>query len=116
MITKIYTLYLLRLDKNISDEFRRTILRFLLFFESEVQKKHGEMGPFEYKNGSVGNFFFTGARLFFQSLSAAIFWWSRVARIPDGCKVIPASASLPLDTEIRSFTVGAELIDQNGSK
>jgi len=103
-------------DKNISDEFRRTILRFLRFFEEEVQKRQDEMGEFNYRNGSVGNFFFTGARLFFQSLSAAIFWWSRVARIPEGCKVIPAPASLPIDTEIRSFTIGAELMDQDGNK
>ena len=34
-----------------------------------------------------GNFFFAGARLFVGSLEAAIFLFSRVARIPEGSEV-----------------------------
>ena len=51
----------------------------------------------------VGNFFFAGARLFFRSLEAAIFLFSRVARIPEGSLVLPA-----ICTEER-ITLGAEL-------
>ncbi len=51
-----------------------------------------------------GNFFFAGARIFFQSLEAAIFLFSRVARIPEGSIVLPA-----ICTEER-ITLGAELV------
>lgn len=51
----------------------------------------------------AGNFFFAGARLFFRSLEAAIFLFSRVARIPEGSLVLPA-----ICTEER-ITLGAEL-------
>lgn len=54
---------------------------------------------------SAGNFFFAGARLFFRSLEAAIFLFSRVARIPEGSQVLPA-----ICTEER-ITLGAELLD-----
>lgn len=52
-----------------------------------------------------GNFFFAGARIFFRSLDAAIFLFSRVARIPEGSVVLPA-----IETEER-ITLGAELQD-----
>ena len=55
--------------------------------------------------GRAGNFFFAGARLFFRSLEAAIFLFSRVARIPEGSLVLPA-----ICTEER-ITLGAELAD-----
>jgi hypothetical protein len=52
---------------------------------------------------NTGNFFFAGARLFFRSLEAAIFLFSRVARIPEGSLVLPA-----ICTEER-ITLGAEM-------
>ena len=64
----------MRWDKNISDEFRRTILRFLRFFEEEVQKKQDEMGEFNYRNGSVGNFFFTEGESCFINFRASKRW------------------------------------------
>jgi hypothetical protein len=39
---------------------------------------------------SIGNFFFAGARIFFQSLDAAIFLYSRVSHIPTESLVLPA--------------------------
>ena len=54
---------------------------------------------------AAGNFFFAGARLFFRSLEAAIFLFSRVARIPEGSLVLPA-----ICTEER-ITLGAEMAD-----
>lgn len=55
----------------------------------------------------AGNFFFAGARTFFNSLEAAIFLFSRVARIPEGSSVMPV-----ISTEER-ITLGAVL--DNGS-
>ena len=102
-----------RWTATISDEFKCTVLRFLHYFEQQVQDKHRQssfLGSFDYRNGSIGNFFFTGARLFFGSLNAAIFWWSRVAGIPEGSRVIPAAtrhSDHTLRSSINSLTIGA---------
>ena len=53
----------------------------------------------------AGNFFFAGARTFFRSMDAAIFLFSRVARLPSGSSVLPA-----ISTEER-IILGAELAD-----
>eukprot|EP00897_Mesotaenium_endlicherianum_P000001 jgi/Mesen1/10000/ME000072S09413 len=60
---------------------------------------------FNFQNGSVGNFLFTGARTFFRSLDAAIFLFSRVSHIPPTSLVLPA-----IRTNDR-LTMGAELQD-----
>lgn len=52
---------------------------------------------------SIGNFFFAGARIFFQSLDAAIFLFSRVSDIPAESLVLPV-----ISTNDR-LTLGCEL-------
>jgi len=52
---------------------------------------------------SIGNFFFAGARVFFQSLDAAIFLFSRVSQIPAESLVLPV-----ISTNDR-LTLGCEL-------
>ena len=52
---------------------------------------------------SIGNFFFAGARIFFQSLDAAIFLFSRVSQIPAESLVLPV-----ISTNDR-LTLGCEL-------
>lgn len=52
---------------------------------------------------SIGNFFFAGARTFFQSLDAAIFLFSRVSDIPSESLVLPV-----ISTNDR-LTLGCEL-------
>ena len=105
----------------LSDEFKCTVLRFLHYFEQCVLDKRRQsphLGHFDYRNGSIGNFFFSGARLFFGSMAAAIFWWSRVAGIPDGSRVIPAASSYPNPEQrsaIESLTVGAVIQNDQGT-
>ncbi|KAL0680829.1 hypothetical protein Bca4012_047676 [Brassica carinata] len=53
----------------------------------------------------IGNFFFAGARIFFQSLDAAIFLFSRVSQIPCDSLVLPV-----ISTNDR-LTLGCELQD-----
>ena len=48
---------------------------------------------FDLSNGSVGNFFFAGARLFLNSLNAAIFLYSRVSGLPEQTAVLPVIRS-----------------------
>lgn len=52
---------------------------------------------------SIGNFFFAGARIFFQSLDSAIFLFSRVSDIPSESLILPV-----ISTNDR-FTLGCEL-------
>ena len=119
--------------RTISGEFKCTVLRFLQYFDDAVAKKIQEsttssssssssssppppLGPFDWRNGSIGNFFFTGARLFFGSLNAAIFWWSRVAHIPEGSRVIPAAKrELTRSDDILSMTLGATVQNNSGT-
>lgn len=58
---------------------------------------------FNFCNGSVGNFFFAGTRLFFHSLDAAIFLYSRVSGTP------PESLVLPCIETNERLSIGAEL-------
>ena len=89
--------------RGISDPYKNTIRAFLVHFHTQILRHATER--FDFSNGSIGNFFFAGARVFFRSLEAAIFLFSRVARIPEGSYVLPA-----ICTEER-LTLGAELAD-----
>jgi 2-phospho-L-lactate transferase/gluconeogenesis factor (CofD/UPF0052 family) len=44
---------------------------------------------FNFRNGSIGNFFLTGCRLFFNSLAAAIFLFSSITSIREPTYVLP---------------------------
>jgi hypothetical protein len=89
--------------EGISDAYRHIIRGFLVHFHANIMRHSTKR--FDYRGGSVGNFFFAGARIFFRSLEAAIFLFSRVARIPEGSLVLPA-----ICTEDH-ITLGAELAD-----
>ncbi|DBA73157.1 TPA: hypothetical protein ACH3X2_010091 [Trebouxia sp. C0005] len=86
---------------GVSEPYKHTIRAFLVHFHTQILRNSSER--FNFRNGSVGNFFFAGARTFFNSLEAAIFLFSRVARIPEGSSVMPV-----ISTEER-ITLGAVL-------
>jgi len=88
---------------NISEPYKETIRAFLILFNTEILRQANK--KFNFSNGSIGNFFFTGARLFFNSLEAAIFWFSRVASISSNTFVLPI-----VNTNQR-LTIGVELED-----
>jgi 2-phospho-L-lactate transferase/gluconeogenesis factor (CofD/UPF0052 family) len=56
-------------------------------FDYELLKRANKR--FNFRNGSIGNFFLTGARLFFGSLEAAIFLFSAITGIRESMRVIP---------------------------
>ncbi|KAK1327127.1 hypothetical protein QJS10_CPA01g02126 [Acorus calamus] len=66
--------------QGVSRPYRETIRAFLVFFQNQILRHSEE--SFCFSNGSIGNFFFAGARIFFESLDAAIFLFSRVSGIP----------------------------------
>jgi len=91
---------------GVSEPYKHTIRAFLAYFNSQMLR-HSTL-RFRFQNGSVGNFFFAGARVFFGSLDAAIFLYSRVSRIPDQCRVLPAISTndhLMLAAELEDGTM-----------
>ncbi|KAK9787020.1 hypothetical protein WJX73_008755, partial [Symbiochloris irregularis] len=88
---------------GVSEPYKHTIRAFLVEFHTQVIRHSTER--FDFSNGSVGNFFFAGARVYLRSLEAAVFMFSRVARLPTGSQVLPA-----IRTEER-ITLGAQLQD-----
>ncbi|GLU13792.1 hypothetical protein SLE2022_304030 [Rubroshorea leprosula] len=89
--------------EGVSRPYRETILAFLVYFQNEILRRPNE--TFCFSNGSIGNFFFAGSRIFFQSLDAAIFLFSRVSDIPSESLVLPV-----ISTNDR-LTLGCELWD-----
>ncbi|CAN0853388.1 Uncharacterized protein YNL011C [Linum grandiflorum] len=88
---------------GLSRPYSETIRAFLVYFQNEIMRRPNE--SFCFSNGSIGNFFFAGARIFFQSLDAAIFLFSRVSDIPSESLVLPV-----ISTNDR-LTLGCELQD-----
>ena len=84
---------------DIAHSYKHSIRAFLLHFHTRLLKEELDISTvnlrgakqkkFDFRGGSVGNFFFTGARLFFRSLEAAVFWFSKVAGILPDTKVEP---------------------------
>lgn len=93
---------------NISEPYADIIRSFLLYFHSQVSAAKTDV-KFDFVNGSVGNFFFAGARMFFRSMEAAILLYSRISRAPAESVVVP---NIVLDENVR-VALGAELC--NGS-
>lgn len=89
--------------KGVSKPYRETIRAFLVYFQNQILRRADDL--FCFSNGSIGNFFFAGARIFFQSLDAAIFLFSRVSDIPSESLVLPV-----ISTNDR-LTLGCELLD-----
>lgn len=89
--------------QDVSKPYRETIRAFLAYFQDQILRRSDER--FCFSNGSIGNFFFAGARIFFQSLDAAIFLFSRVSEIPAESFVLPV-----ISTNER-LTLGCELSD-----
>ncbi|KAK9687099.1 hypothetical protein K7432_014914 [Basidiobolus ranarum] len=76
-----------KLWNEISVEKKETIRGFLTLFHFEILKRAHKR--FDYRNGSIGNFFLTGARLFFNSLEAAIFLFAAITGISEPTTVVP---------------------------
>jgi hypothetical protein len=89
--------------QGVSAPYKHTIRSFLVYFHAQTMRHASER--FNFANGSIGNFFFAGARIFFQSLDAAIFLYSRVSGIPNDSVVCPVTSTNSV------LMLGAELED-----
>ncbi|KAJ3155722.1 hypothetical protein HDU86_004191 [Geranomyces michiganensis] len=94
--------------RNISHPYRETIRTFLAHFQHELFKSATRRPPFDFQGGSIGNFFLTGSRLFFDNLDAAVFQFTRIMRVPPRTEVVPVLA-----TTRGSVTIAAAQRDGN---
>ncbi|KAI8822641.1 uncharacterized protein EV422DRAFT_494728 [Fimicolochytrium jonesii] len=91
---------------GISHPYRETIRTFLAHFQHELVKSSTRRPPFNFEGGSIGNFFLTGSRLFFDNLDAAVFQFMRIMRVPPRTEVVPV-----LETNRGSVMIAAALRD-----
>jgi cathepsin L len=93
---------------GVSGPYQHTVRSFLAHFHFQLIRQANDGGAgFCFSGGSIGNFFFAGARIFFRSLDAAIFLFSRVSGIP------PDSVVLPVVSTNGRLLLGAELANGN---
>ncbi|CAG8686710.1 13783_t:CDS:2, partial [Dentiscutata heterogama] len=76
-----------KLWQGISPEKKGAIRGFLVHFQLEILRRAHK--KFDFRNGSIGNFFLTGARIFCGSLESAIFIFAAITGISESSKVIP---------------------------
>ena len=92
----------------ITEVDKQTLLAFMRHFQLEVQRcsrdDKSTDKSFDYRHGSLGNFVFSGARVFFGSLPTAVHWFSRLAGIPLDSRVLPIA-------DVGSITLAATLLD-----
>ncbi|KAF8139791.1 UPF0052-domain-containing protein [Boletus edulis] len=87
---------------GIPNDRKETIRGFLVYFESEVLKRAHK--SFSFLNGSIGNYFISGAQIFFRSLPSAIFLFASITN--------SQANILPVIVTNHTVTIGAEL--ENG--
>ena len=90
--------------RGVSEPYKHTVRSFLAHFHFQLIRTE-DGAAFSFSGGSVGNFFFAGTRIFFRSLDAAVFLFSRVSGIP------PRSLVLPVVSTNGRLVLGAELTD-----
>jgi 2-phospho-L-lactate transferase/gluconeogenesis factor (CofD/UPF0052 family) len=89
-----------RLWEGISSEKRELLRSFLRYVQSDISKLSRPSSRFDFRNGSIGNFFLTGARLvlhtlyhllikFFGSLESSIYLLSSICSLPSTISVLP---------------------------
>ncbi|KAF9999736.1 hypothetical protein BGZ79_006660 [Entomortierella chlamydospora] len=76
-----------RLWKHIPSDKKEVIRGFLIYIQSEILKRAHKR--FSFANGSIGNFFLTGARMFFGSLESAIFLFAAITGVTEPTRVLP---------------------------
>ncbi|KAK0525484.1 hypothetical protein OC835_005597 [Tilletia horrida] len=101
-----------RLWKGIEPERRECIRGFLVHFESEILRRAHR--NFNFRGGSIGNFFLAAAQKFFRSVSSAIFLFSAITLTSTyrGSRVIPAINTNHTATIAASLLNGEVLVGQ----
>ena len=103
--------------QSIPEPYKRTLIAFLTHFYQAATvpqvSADGSDDEFDFRGGSIGNFIFTGARLFFQSLEAAILWFSTLSSIPAQSRVCPVMLCNSRVHIAASLVDGSHLVGQD---
>ena len=94
--------------EGIDAEKRECVRGFLVQFESDVL--HRAHRNFNFRGGSIGNFFLAAMQRFFRSIQSAIFLFAAVTEIPTG---MPGCEVLPAVNTNNTTTIAAQLAGQS---
>ncbi|SNX82977.1 uncharacterized protein MEPE_01683 [Melanopsichium pennsylvanicum] len=94
--------------QGIEPERKEVIRGFLVHFESEVLRRAHRR--FNFRGGSIGNFFLAAAQMFFRSIQSAIFLFSATTQINSGSGIVGGKV-LPVINTNHTATIAAELED-----
>ena len=102
-----------RLWRGIDSERRECVRGFLVQFHSDIL--HRAHRNFNFRGGSIGNFFLVAMQRFFRSIQSAIFLFSALTDISSvlpGCYVVPAINTNKTTTIAAKLTDGKTLVGQ----
>lgn len=102
-----------RLWRGIDPEKRECVRGFLVQFHSDIL--HRAHRNFNFRGGSIGNFFLAAMQRFFRSIQSAIFLFSALTDISSvlpGCHVVPAINTNKTTTIAAKLTDGKMLVGQ----
>jgi 2-phospho-L-lactate transferase/gluconeogenesis factor (CofD/UPF0052 family) len=94
-----------RLWRGIEAERKECVRGFLVYFESEILRRAHR--NFNFRGGSIGNFFLAAAQKFFRSIQSAIFLFSATTLI----NTTKAGRVLPVINTNHTATIAASLQD-----
>ncbi|KAK7692776.1 hypothetical protein QCA50_004409 [Cerrena zonata] len=93
---------------GIPNDRKETIRGFLVHFENEVLRRAHK--SFSFLNGSIGNYFLSGAQDFFRSLPSAIFLFSSITN--SQANIVPVIVTNHTVTIAAELENGARLVGQ----
>ncbi|KAI6153145.1 hypothetical protein BKA82DRAFT_4086460 [Pisolithus tinctorius] len=93
---------------GVPNDRKETIRGFLVHFEGEVLKRAHK--NFSFLNGSIGNYFLSGAQMFFRSLPSAIFLFSSITN--SQANILPVIVTNHTVTIAAELGNGARLVGQ----
>ncbi|TFK40941.1 hypothetical protein BDQ12DRAFT_600212 [Crucibulum laeve] len=93
---------------GIPNDRKETIRGFLVYFESELLKRAHK--SFDFRNGSIGNYFIAAAQGIFRSLPSAIFLFSSITG--SQANILPAIVTNHTVTIAAELEDGAKLVGQ----
>ncbi|KAG9310302.1 hypothetical protein JVU11DRAFT_9422 [Chiua virens] len=93
---------------GIPNDRKETIRGFLVYFENEVLKRAHK--NFSFLNGSIGNYFISGAQTFFRSLPSAIFLFASITN--SQANILPAIVTNHTVTIAAELENGIRLVGQ----
>lgn len=99
--------------RGIDAEKRECVRGFLVQFHSDIL--HRSHRNFNFRGGSIGNFFLAAMQRFFRSIQSAIFLFSALTEISTllpGCYVLPAINTNKTTTIAAALEDGTQLVGQ----